>query len=343
MRVTIPGLFAAAALLPLAAAAQEIPRAGEVIIVERLIVDAHITMPSGEPIPNLTASDLEVKIDGKPAEIDGVDWYPEEGTFVDPETGVRMTTLSDSGRGRLLVFFFQTDFQRARVRGQMKMIDYAKSFLSTLTSDDLVAVVQHDSKLKLIEDFTNDRERLDEAIERSLRIEDVFWRADGRWPSIARYLPEDKAAKAATPERALRYIGEALQPFDGIKSIVLFGWGLGEYAGHGMISYREFGPTQLALETARASVFSIDVSEGDWHTLEAGLRTMAEDTGGFYEKTNVLPSLAMEKLRRTLSGRYEIVLFKPEGITDGPIHEVDIKVKGKGDVRVLARGTWVER
>jgi VWFA-related protein len=224
----------------------------------------------------------------------------------------------------------------------MRMIEHAKKFLSTLTSDDLVAVVQFDSKLKVLEDFTNDREKLEEAIERSLEIDDYFWRDDGRWPTIARYLSVEKGAKAATPERALRYVGEALQHTDGIKSIILFGWGLGEYAGRGVVSLREFGPTQLSLETARTSVFALDVSDADWHTLESGLRTMAEDTGGFYEKTHVLPTLAMDKLRRTLSGRYEIVLFKPDGIKDGPHHDVEIKVVGKGDVRVLARGTWLE-
>jgi len=336
-------LLVAAMLWPFAATSQQPNRATETIVVERLIVDAHITKPDGEPIPDLTAADLEVTIDGQRAEIDGVDWFPEEGTFVDPETGARMTTVSDSTRGRLLVFFFQTDFQRMRVKGQMRMIEHAKDFLDTLTSDDLVAVVQFDSKLKVLEDFTNDRERLREAIDRSLEIDDYFWRDEGRWPSIARYLPVEKGAKAATPERALRYVGEALQHTDGIKSIIMFGWGLGEYAGRGMISYKEFGPTQLALETARAAVFTLDVSDADWHTLEAGLKTMSENTGGFYEKTHVLPTLAMNKLRRTLSGRYEIVLFKPDKIEDDPIHAVEIKVRGKGDVRVLTRGTWIER
>lgn len=321
--------------------AQE-PQAREEITVERLIVDAHITWPDGEPIPYLTAEDLEVRIDGRPAEIEGVDWFPEEGSFVDPATGARVTTLSDSRRGRLLVLFFQTDFTRVRAFGQMRMIEHAKRFIETLTPDDLVAVAQHDSKLKLLEDFTNDHERLREVIDASIKIEDVFWRDDGRWPSIARNLSVEKASKAATPERALRHLGEALQHVDGVKSIVMFGWGLGVYGSTG-VSFHEFGPTQLALETARASVFSLDVSIADWHTLEIGLQKMAEETGGFYEKTHILPTMAMDKLRRTLSGRYEIVLFKPENLKDRPIHAVEIKVKGKGDVRVLTRGTWVER
>jgi hypothetical protein len=334
-------LALAGALVSAPATAQQ-PRVGEEITVERLVVDAHITRPDGEPIPYLTTDDLEVRIDGQPAEIEGVDWFPEEGSFVDPKTGARVTTLSDSRRGRLLVLFFQTDFSRVRAFGQMRMIEHAKQFIDTLTPDDLVAVLQHDSKLKLLEDFTNDRERLREVIDASIRIEDVFWRDDGRWPSIARHLTVEKATRAATPERALRYIGESLQPLDGVKSIVMFGWGLGVY-GSGGVQFREFGPTQLALETARASVFTLDVSIADWHTLEVGLQKMAEDTGGFYERTHVFPSMAMDKLRRTLSGRYEIVLLKPEKLKDRATHAVEIKVKGMGDVRVLTRGTWVER
>ncbi len=316
-------------------------RVDEVIVVERLIVDAHITEWNGEPIPNLTAADLEVRVDGELAEIDGVDWIPEEGTFVDPDTGARVTVLEDSSRGRLLIFFFQTDFQRSRVGGLMRMVKQAKKFLDTLTPEDKVAVVQFDSKLKLLEDFTDDHERLRAAIDRAIRIEDVYWRHDGRWPTIARYLDERRAADVATPEIALRYLGEALQRTDGPKSIVMFGWGLGVYAGHGMVSYRDFASTRLSLETARATIFSLDVTDADYHTLETGLRRMAEDTGGFYEKTHLFPALAMEKLRRTLSGRYEIVLFKPKGLRPGT-HDVEIKVKTRKDVVVLTRGTWIE-
>ncbi len=318
------------------------PRAGETMVVERLIVDAHITFPDGEPIPNLTKDDLEVKIDGRQAEIDGVDWFPETGTFVDPETGARMTAVEDSAQGRLLVFFFQTSFERSRIGGLVRMAEHAQNFLDTLTENDMVAVVQFDSQLKIIEDFSNDHTRLREAIQQCLKAEDYFWRYDGRWPSISRHVTVELAQKAAGPERALRYVAEGLQRMDGIKSIVVFGWGLGAYGGHGTMTYPEFEQTQLAIETARAAIFSLDISDADWHTLETGMRKMSRETGGFYEKTHIFPTLAMEKLRRTLSGRYEIVLFKPNKLKEGPSHDVQIKVKGKGDVRVLTRGTWIE-
>ena len=59
----------AAALLAAAAAAQEPPdRQGAVqeeVVVERVVIDAHVIGHDGNPIPDLTPEDFRVKIDGR--------------------------------------------------------------------------------------------------------------------------------------------------------------------------------------------------------------------------------------------------------------------------------------
>ena len=54
-----------------------------------------------------------------------------------------------------------------------------------------------------------------------------------------------------------------------------------------------FAPAVRALAAARASVFVLDVTSADCHSLEVGLQGVADATGGLYLKTFRLPNLAI--------------------------------------------------
>lgn len=326
-----------AALLVLAtglpALAQE-QRAGETIVVQRVVIDAHILAASGVPLEGVTPADLEAFIDDLPATVEAVEWVAEDEDQPEPpkrtfeDSGPRVTVLADSQRGRRIVLFFQTDFQRERIKGHMRMAAHAKEFIRTLEPDDLIAVVSHDSKLKLWQDFTSNVDDLDTAIDRTKEIAEVSWRDLGLYPSLASALDENEAENAATVEMGLRRLGEALQDIDGRKTLVFFGYGIGVYAGKGMIMYPGYAEARLALETARTSVFVLDVSDADWHTLESGLGMIAEDTGGFYVKTHQFARSAVKKLHRAISGHYEIVLVKPTDHRGD--HSLRLKVRIRG-------------
>ena len=58
------------------------------------------------------------------------------------------------------------------------------------------------------------------------------------------------------------------------------------------------------------TVFSLDVTNADSHSLEVGLERVAEDTGRFYAKTHQFLPGIMRRLRLALSGHY--VLAKRE-------------------------------
>jgi hypothetical protein len=55
---------------------------------------------------------------------------------------------------------------------------------------------------------------------------------------------------------------------------------------------------------------------------------VAGDTGGFYASTYLFPSIALDRLANTLSGRYEIVLKRPD-LRPGR-HDVDVRVDRRG-------------
>ena len=70
----------------------------------------------------------------------------------------------------------------------------------------------------------------------------------------------------------------------------------------------EYGPAVEALEAARTSVFVLDVTDADYHSLEVGLQSVAAATGGAYYRTRLFADQAIRRLGATLSGHYLVTL-----------------------------------
>ena len=83
--------------------------------------------------------------------------------------------------------------------------------------------------------------------------------------------------RAATPETALLLTARALEPLRGPKALVFFGWGMGTLSGSMVFLDADYGPARQALLDARVTVFSLDVTDADYHTLEVGLEQVAAE------------------------------------------------------------------
>lgn len=335
-------IFLALFALPLAAQVQE------KITVERVIVDARVTEANGQAITDLKAADFRVKIDGKPAMVESVEWIPEtaverELAEIDrPPVEVNRTTEIPPPRGRLLIFLFQTDFARnkSRVTGQMQLM-INDDFIEWLEPEDRVAVLQYDSHLKFRLDFTGDKRHIKDAMQSSLLIDEPQWPQVVPMPSLAKRLDRDEMKNAKTFEEALIIIANALRPIPGPKSLVLFGWGMGRYTPEGVHMEWNYGIARHALETARVSVFSIDFTQADFHSLEVGLGKVSGDTGGFYAKTFHFPKQAVARLQKTLVGHYELEVRKPDTNVRGT-HTIEVETTRK-KAFVMARSTYVDK
>ena len=88
--------------------------------------------------------------------------------------------------------------------------------------------------------------------------------------------------------------------------MIYAGWGLGEYFAGTVTMTPDYDDARDALARARVTVFVLDVTQADYHSLEVGLETIAEDTGGTYEKTFRQPLQMTKRLAHTLEGYYEI-------------------------------------
>lgn len=313
-------------------AAQEF---SEQITVERLIVDAHVIGDDGTPIEGLKASDFEVKVDGKQAVVEAADAVPvtEIPLVFDKNAEEPQITY----RGRLIVMLFQTDFQRERAKGQMRMTTHASEFVQNLLPGDRVAVLSYDSRLKLHQDFTDEPRLLEYAIRNALTIDEPPSVPLVHSPALKTYLSEEGSKNAGSPEKGLYVLARALEQIPGPKTMFLFGWGLGRYTPTGVVMTADYARARQALDSARTSVFALDISDADYHSLEVGLSKAAKDTGGMYVKTHLFPRYAMQKVERAISYRYELTVKTPP-IARG-VHKVDVKLRRKHG-EVLARTTF---
>ncbi|MGH9369106.1 MAG: VWA domain-containing protein [Thermoanaerobaculia bacterium] len=348
-------LSTALAILAAAAAAamtaQQVPeRPGgyrEEARVERVVVDAYVTGSDGEPIPYLTAADFRLEVDGRRVPIESAEWVPADLPEVPPLLPLPYGPAPESFEpqapgdpyppGRLLIFFFQTNFVPSRLIGFVRMARQAHRFVETLLPTDRVAVLSFDSHLKLRQDFTGDRAKIDAAIDQAIRTGPPPPPDPGASPSLARHFDFYGAKKTVTPERSLLLIARAVQSIPGAKSMLYFGWGLGTIGGLGgpiATEQRDYFAAMRRIAAARINIFTLDVSDADYHSLEGSLRVVADATGGLYQKTHIFPRLAMDRVRRAISGRYVLVFRAPEGPRG--FHSIGVELVGRKG-RVTAR------
>jgi VWFA-related protein len=321
--------------------AQQRPRFDERVRVDRIVVDARALDDRGDPIVGLAADDFKVRIDGRPRRVESAMWVGGQSPQGDAPTLTSLPAPPDDGApGRLVIFLFQKDLEPGRIVGLMQMLFKSRDFLATLRSSDRVAVLSFDAHLKVWTDFTNDHARLDRVLAHGILFERPAPVEASPTPSLVERLGQEKARRTYGIERALELIGHALEPLPGSKSLVLIGHGFGRLTLGGVRMENDYDNARRALVAARTSVFSLDVTNADYHSLEAGLELVAEQTGGFYARTHIFPDQAMRRLSGALAGYY--VLFVETEESRRRVHDIEVTLtRRKG--RVLATSSYSER
>jgi VWFA-related protein len=294
---------------------QEPPYVLPGVETSRVVLEARVTDGRGRPVVGLGPEDFRLEVDGRSAPVASVAWV-EEAPGTEPTRPGAVgpaPAAAYPSPGRLVVLLFQKDFEGSRLRGLLRGIRQAKGLVVPLSPRDHVAVLTYDSRLRLHLDFTPDldavRRTLDESVLRR-------WPPPvppGEPPSLAAHLDRREAAEAASPEQALLALGRALRAVPGTKVVLFFGYGLGELQGATVVLHHAYDEAIAALDRARASVFCLDVTEADWHSLETGLQRVAGETGGLYLKVHENPGAALDRVAAALSGHYVLTFERPEG------------------------------
>jgi len=144
--------------------------------VDLVEVDVQITDRNGKPIKGLKQDQFSVSEDGKDQKVSTFDYYDVENIEKAPSGSTAPVTVSIGGvaapeqlrqtlrdRRLIVLFFDQTSLQNDDLT---RSTNAAKKFLhDQMTAADLVGVVAFGNQLKVLSDFTNDRDQLTEAVD----------------------------------------------------------------------------------------------------------------------------------------------------------------------------------
>lgn len=326
----LAGLAQEAGPVPQAPEARPLQRPDEIyaeeITVSLIPVTIRVVDGRGRPILDLKPEDFRVRVGKREIPAVAVDWMttsqpdpvapppppspgePVPAAPIVPELPEMPAEEAPRLPGKLVVFFVQADLNPTRISGQMRLRPYTEEFLQTLQPGDQMAVISFDSHLHLRQDFTRDRAAVFAAIDRGM-----LWGADEPFPGggevrLMDSFDFDAAYEAASAERGLEVMGNALEALPGEKVVVYLGWGLGRFGSMGVQMTPAFAPAVRALRRSRSTVFVLDVTSASYHSLEAGLEQIAHATGGTYAKTNILPGLATDFLAQAISGHYVLTI-----------------------------------
>lgn len=317
-------------LAPDYGAAQEDLALVDDVQVGRVVVDVRAVDSRGMPIQGLTPDDFLVRVEGDPVPVSSLDWVSGSLARMSPEQLAELPVdhpvRSGAGVGRLIVLYFQRSLVPTRIAGTMRMLQETREFVSRLGENDYVAMVFFQSHLELVQDFTNDKDKI-LAILNDQIVPYVTQPAPepGPYPSLAAHFDVEAGLDAPTPEHGLRVTAEALQPIPGSKSMLFVGWGVGVMVGGEVRMRPEYEQARRALADARVSVFSLDVTRADYHSLEGPLIRMALDTGGFYVRTYGNANIAMGAVEKAIAGHYVLAFDKPD-LKEGR-HRMRIRLK----------------
>jgi hypothetical protein len=318
----------------------------ESVTVERIVITGRVIDRFANAIPGLSTADFRLRVDGKETAIESVDWIPSQSQLphAPPVATPAETANRDVPRrkaeipgpatqmtsSRTVVMLFQWEIAGQKDTGFVRMMRQAERMIESSSPDERIAVLAFGSSLRLLQDFTNDRTALRDAIE-GIRS----WHFHGRpaaaaGPSFATAIagcgPRDSIRKA------LVCVGSALQTRPGPKTLLFFGWSIGRPKRDSW--FLEYPAMIEAISKARTSVFVLDVSDAH-HSLEPSLKLLAADTGGLFNggciyEMMYCADLARLKTERAIEGgAYELVFRDPA--TKRGWHEVEVQlVRGNG-------------
>ena len=294
----------------------------ERVDVARVIIDVRVVDDDGQPIRGLEPDDFEVRIDDEPVRVESAQWFGSDGGTADPAGEPIPSTeiagfLEPENRGQLIVFVVQKSLVHSRALGLLRLLMHSERLLAQVRAggSGRRAVVRAPSED--LARFTDDLDRV-----RTVLADEVMF---GRPPvlepqgelSLLATLSQDTGRRTWEIQEALRQLGDALEPLPGAKSVVLIGYGFGQLTvSLGMVGSMlddRYDETRAAFEAARASVFTLDVTQADYHTFEHGLQAVAEDTGGFFVRTYLRPPRrAIDRVADAIAGRYVLFTERPD-------------------------------
>lgn len=324
-------------------AQEQSPRFAEELTVVEVLLDVVVTDETGSVILGLEADDFVVEEQGEPVELRGFSFYSNRRPLDSPP--LTQPGLPPDERYFVLLFYRPPVSSRFDFRSAARMPQAGRDSFQWLVEDllpnDYVAVVAFDGALNLVHDFSQDRQRLGNAI----ALASSGKAPKKRWPSrIEQPLPgrtlsvlssqEDLRPRTDNLFDALRVLADGLEALRGRKVLILFG---PSFPAAGSLEARSsFEPMVEALNTHNVAVYSIDVAGRGVVPTPA---LLAEETGGDYLHKGSDVLAALRDVERQNNGYYLLSYRSTHPPGTSGYRKVTVRTKNP-EFRVRARSGY---
>jgi len=254
---------------------------------ELVVVNVSVKDKSGKPVEGLRASDFSVSEDNKPQEVKVFEYERLEDAPVIPPAAELQTrpvapaatppaaapavqpAISSAKPGeikyrdsRLLVLYF--DLQGMPSDDQIRMQNGALKFIATqMTPSDRVAIMSYAGELKVLQDFTEDRDALTQVIKKKIVVGEASEMAnatsdDSTEDTGAAYTADDTEFNIFNTDRQLTALQNAVKMLSGLaekKALVYFSSGISRT---GMDNDAQLRATINSALRSNVSVYTVD-------------------------------------------------------------------------------------
>jgi VWFA-related protein len=350
-----------------------------------VIINVAVKDKSGKAIEDLKKDQFTLLEDGKPQQISVFELEHLNGDTLPPlevqaptlrtrgapevkPTAPEETAPAKSGQlksdqlkdRRLIAMFF--DLSSMQPAEQIRARDAALKFIDTqMTASDTVSIMTLTNELRVVQDFTNDRETLVTAIQ-SLRVGDsselAALAATGADPTddSGEFTADDTEFNIFNTDRKLSSLEDAarkLAPFPEKKALVYFSSGIGKT---GVDNQSQIRATVNAAVRANVAFYPIDARgllamapAGDatqaspkgtgvftgntyttnrtsFHDTQDTIYTLAADTGGKALLDSNDLTLGIKAVQTDISSYYVLGYYSTNGAQDGKYRKVTVKI-----------------
>ncbi len=297
-------LFTLLLVTPLAAQdnpQQDVPKFKQKVNVDLVLLDATVTDSAGRQILGLNKDDFIVTEDGKPQNIDSVEYFTNRRLLTGRESEAAFSVEHVREERYFILFFHRPDYLSVPALHQelLRAKQAAERFVDKeILPEDKVAVVGHDFRLKIYSDFTSDHKQLHRALDEAITFSNGLVPGETSSDGNSIFAHLDRKTLVDDTGRiyaGLQELAKAVTPIQGRKTLVLFSPGMGEPIREGSPFLKNedvwFKPMVHALNEANISVYSLRMqpATAGYAVTDELLFRIATETGGeFYPELRQL-------------------------------------------------------
>ena len=320
-------------------------------------VDVVVTDKAQRPVRGLRKADFELFEDGRPVEVVTfsevhVPDAPPAAIPPDNRSGSAFASNEQPDSGRLILIVLD-DVQLGFSAGRMATVrSVARRAVERLGPGDVAGVLTTSGRMGAQAEFTSDKRRLIEAINRFVP------QTEHELPAIAHGLPSSPGGNPRAErigerrtQSSMMGLAVAARALGSIphrrKGVLLISQGfpatLEEIIRDSRIG-AAYEAIRLFMQTAQRSnvaVYAVDpcgleVDAGCTRDTRQSLRTIAEVTGGFAAVYTNAPEAAVDRMMTETGAHYLIGYTSPAAPNDGKHHRISVRTR-VADVDVRAR------